>query len=918
MEKENHIASPASDQPAMADNNITASPVEDTPVNEKQEITAVTSADDVDAIVDAMKEGVEVTPEMRRKVLEQYGHNAEEDEIAPRADITVILERIVAMTDEEALHILLEAIEFHKDDRNFPVWTMDKIRHLVQGAKVADLEESDWSFDVRTEAALIKYHSPYPEVRAVTMPYDDPDIPVETIRAYVLGMCWMAGASALNTFFSPRQPSISIGSTVLQLLLAPCGLFCAKVLPDWGVTIGGKRISLNPGPWTAKEQMFATIMFTVANGAGGTYYTYLVQRLPQYLDQSWVRFGYEITLALAVQFFGFGFAGLLRRFVIFPVTAIWPTVLPSMALNRALVVPEKKGEVINGWTLTRYRFFMYTFVAMFVWYWVPNVFFTALHAFNWMTWISPNNFNLGMITGFYGGMGFNPWATFDWNVSGTGSLVTPWWSNVQQYSMRVVSGLIIIGMYWSNYYWAAYTPINSNESFTNTGVEYDPTTISNGKGGVDLEAYEKYGPPYFSGANVFGQGAWFAWYPMALIYITIRNWEPLKKSAREMWRGIRYRTSIWEGNTDAHSIMMRAYKEVPDWWFFCILVLSGVLGIVALVHWPTETPWWSILTVIAFSAVFLIPSALMYAGANVSMGFNVLFQLLAGVWFAGNAEAQLIVVAFGSDFNSQAETYISDQKIGHYAKLPPRALFRAQMIAVLLNCFIFIGMLDWMIVNFDNGTLCEWDNPEHFVCTDAVLNFASAIEYGAFGVRNMFKLYPILPWCFLMGVLIGLGWGLSERYGPTVRDYCRRKYSEGTFETFNKWFFNPLSYLSFIDPAVMWAGALNWTGGNNLSYATNGLYISFIFMYYIRRHYSAWWEKYNYILEAGFDVGVAVSGTIQTFALDFGHSASINWWGNSVSTAGVDYQSYNQNSTLLPIPDVGYFGLPPDKYPMDW
>ena len=80
-------------------------------------------------------------------------------------------------------------------------------------------------------------------------------------------------------------------------------------------------------------------------------------------------------------------------------------------------------------------------------------------------------------------------------------------------------------------------------------------------------------------------------------------------------------------------------------------------------------------------------------------------------------------------------------------------------------------------------------------------------------------------------------------------------------------------------------------------------------------------QRYNYILEAAFGVGIAVSGTIQTFVFAFtngGKGISIDWWGNSVATAGVDYQSYNQNATLLPIPDVGYFGVPPEEYPMSF
>lgn len=57
----------------------------------------------------------------------------------------------------------------------------------------------------------------------------------------------------------------------------------------------------------------------------------------------------------------------------------------------------------------------------------------------------------------------------------------------------------------------------------------------------------------------------------------------------------------------------------------------------------------------------------------------------------------------------------SDQKLAHYAKLPPRAVFRSQVIAVFINCFLFIAMLNWMVGNFNKGTLCTWDNEQRFV-----------------------------------------------------------------------------------------------------------------------------------------------------------------------------------------------------------
>jgi len=64
--------------------------------------------------------------------------------------------------------------------------------------------------------------------------------------------------------------------------------------------------------------------------------------------------------------------------------------------------------------------------------------------------------------------------------------------------------------------------------------------------GVNMNEYKKYGPPFFSGANVFGQGAWFAWYGMTLTGQTILHWDALKKSTVDMWRGFRHRRSIYE------------------------------------------------------------------------------------------------------------------------------------------------------------------------------------------------------------------------------------------------------------------------------------------------------------------------------------------------------------------------------------
>ena len=123
-----------------------------------------------------------------------------------------------------------------------------------------------------------------------------------------------------------------------------------------------------------------------------------------------------------------------------------------------------------------------------------------------------------------------------------------------------------------------------------------------------------------------------------------------------------------------------------------------------------------------------------------------------------------------------------------------------------LNVFIYIGMLNWMVASFDNGTLCEWNNAQHFVCTDAVLVFASAIEFGAFGTKNFFDLYPILPWTFLMGLAGGVTFAIGQLYGPQIRHWCSRRLRPRFYAACQRFLFVPLSYLSNFKPSRLYTG----------------------------------------------------------------------------------------------------------------
>ena len=121
----------------------------------------------------------------------------------------------------------------------------------------------------------------------------------------------------------------------------------------------------------------------------------------------------SVAVALSINFIGYGLAGLTRRFLVYPSQAVWPANLATIALNRAF--HAECNNVVNSWAISRMRWFMYCFTAMFIYFWFPDFVLQAMSYFNWITWISPGNSKLAAITGSVTGLGLNPLPTFDWN-----------------------------------------------------------------------------------------------------------------------------------------------------------------------------------------------------------------------------------------------------------------------------------------------------------------------------------------------------------------------------------------------------------------------------------------------------------------------------------------------------------------------
>lgn len=115
--------------------------------------------------------------------------------LAPNGEGDYILEKINNMSEDEAIAIIDESLRFHADDWNFPSDMRDRMRRLLEGRK---LYGDYYDRDLRIDATMMRYSSPYPGVRAVQELETNDDIPVETFRAYFLGIGWVSEGATVH------------------------------------------------------------------------------------------------------------------------------------------------------------------------------------------------------------------------------------------------------------------------------------------------------------------------------------------------------------------------------------------------------------------------------------------------------------------------------------------------------------------------------------------------------------------------------------------------------------------------------------------------------------------------------------------------------------------------------------------------
>ncbi|KAH8165813.1 hypothetical protein CIB48_g2426 [Xylaria polymorpha] len=266
------------------------------------------------------------------------------------------------------------------------------------------------SFDSEAAAKANEEDSPYEEVRAAVRNFDE-DLPCSTIRAWTIGLSLTFVGAALNTLFSLRAPSIGIGPLIAQIIAWVMGRLWERVVPDKQITLFGVTCDLNPGPFNIKEHSIIVVMASVSFSVA--YATDIILAQLVFYKQN---FGiiFQLLIVVSTQSLGYGIAGIMRKFLVYPASMIWPDTLVGIALMNAMYETHyiKDSSIIGG-SMSRYRWFGLVALVSCVYYFIPGFFAQFLSVTAVATWFAPQNAVVNQIFGGITGLSLIP-ITFDW------------------------------------------------------------------------------------------------------------------------------------------------------------------------------------------------------------------------------------------------------------------------------------------------------------------------------------------------------------------------------------------------------------------------------------------------------------------------------------------------------------------------
>ncbi|KAI8048032.1 OPT family small oligopeptide transporter [Gilbertella persicaria] len=720
----------------------------------------------------------------------------------------------------------------HKED----AWVKDyREKNLDQESKSSDENIFSYKNEEDLDMAIIN---------DVAITDDDPTLRAATFRSVIVGCILAALSASVHQVMSFKPVGIPLTNTFMLIIAYLVCTTWARVLPQGGW--------LNPGPFNVKEHTCIYVAVSAANASA--YATYILSAQQLYYTDTPGAAG-QIFLLLGSQMVGYGIAGNLRKFLVYAPNMTWPTTLPVVSLLKTFNADKQESK----W---RTKFFFIIFSAVFVYEFIPQYMFPMLGGIS-IVCLARND--SAWVQRLFGGLGTNEGLgifqfSFDWNLlSNYTPLVIPLWIQLNVYFGVLLLWIIAPICYYYNVWDAQKFPFLSLSLYqlheNGTVNTYPQKDVLNADNSLNETLLEQVGRPHFTMVNALNYVVINFGITATITHVALFYGKEIVAAFRNTKNSFKAQTE----SEDIHMKLMRAYSEVPDWWYGLIYIAGIGLNIGIAYANKSQLPWWGVIFAIVLASILSLPLNMIAAVTGYGFGLNVVTEMVCGFVLPGYPIANMYFKTLGYTTKNQAGILAQDLKIGHYLKVPPRMTFLYQVLGTVIGC-IFNYIVNNSITTSKRDVLLQTGSQFWSGSSPQQINSA-AITWGAIGPMAMFgpgTEYYIFLWAFIIGFVL------------PVPGYLLHK----------KW---PNAGFNYINVPMILHG-FSLMPGSNTSWIMVSFIIVLVSQGYIKRRYSAWFAKHNYLISAALDSGTSLMVFFISMAL-YGGANGISydfptWWGN--------------------------------------
>ncbi|KAF8182044.1 oligopeptide transporter [Pholiota molesta] len=681
-----------------------------------------------------------------------------------------------------------------------------------------------------------------------------------TFRSIVLGTVFAGMGSALCQIYLFKPVQMSVSTVFLLLLIYSVGNAWARFFPkrSWVEGTLFHRLGpifqvINPGPFTLKEHVVASLVASTAAGGSSAVQNFAVQRL--YYDTN-----VEATTAVLATFstacFGYGLVGLLRPLTVYPSEMVYWSNLPTISVFQVL-------HFDTAGNLKRVKLFWTAFTAMFIYEIIPAYMFPLLNGVNIFCLASQKASpkTVDIFTNLFGGADGNEGLgllsfSFDWQYIGSTFMSYPLIQQANSWIGYTFCYIIIMVIYYSNTWNSLAFPMLSTSIFSSNGSIYHQSAIFGTQFQLNQTALEEVGLPALTGSN--------AWANLTanlaiggLVAHVILFWGPYAVES--------FKLAYTRTQPDPHYQAMKKYDEAPWYWYAALLLLSFFAGLIVVLKGQTTLPWWSYIVALILGAFVTPFSTLLFARMGNGIATNQLMKMVAGAINPGRPVANLYFSMWSHDVVATSINLAGDLKMGQYLKIPP---VWGTILGAVINYVVMVSVVDAQReILLDPIGTNVWSGQVPQSLNSAAVTWSLAKElYGFNGP------YWTIPMALVFGMVpTTIQWLINKRW-PKI---------------------GPVTVNTIMLP-IIYQGS-SWMSAGVNSTITSSIIVGLVSQLWLRRYHPGWYKKYNYILGGALDGGAQVMIFVLSFAV-FGASGKgkpFPTWAGNPGVGNVDYCNGN-------------------------